>query len=343
MASPSPVRLARGPLMADIGGTAPTAEECAFLRRPAVGAVILFSRNYESPGQVSALVREFRSLRTPPLLVAVDQEGGRVQRFRHGFRTLPPLHALGTVYRSDPDLAKRLAGDAGRLMAAELRRVGVDFSFAPVLDLADPASLVIGDRAFHGDPTAITDLARPYVQGMASAGMRATGKHFPGHGGVRADSHHETPVDPRPLGDLWRSDLVPYRRLSPLLGGIMTAHVQFPAVDPRVPAYSGHWIRDVLRRRIGFGGAVFSDDLSMSGAADAGTPAERARVALDAGCDMVLVCNDPQAAREAADRLESSDLPHSAALENMAGTACETDDGELEALYAGLQPLLGIA
>ena len=343
MAAPAPVRLPLGPLMADVEGTALGVEECAFLRNPAVGAVILFSRNYETPGQVADLVREIRSLRTPPLLVAVDQEGGRVQRFRDGFRPLPPLYALGTMHRADPDRAVRLAGDAARLMAAELRRVGVDFSFAPVLDLADLRSHVIGNRAFHGDAAVVTDLARAYVRGMAGAGMRATGKHFPGHGGVRADSHLETPVDPRGLEDLWRSDLAPFRRLSPLLGGIMTAHVRFPAVDSRVPAYSGRWIREVLRDRIGFRGAVFSDDLTMRGAADADSPAERARLALAAGCDMVLVCNDPGAAREVADSLGPADFGHNAALDGMAGAACGADEAELAALSEGLGPLFGTA
>ncbi len=343
MADTAPVRLPLGPLMADVAGTALDAEECAFLRRPAVGAVILFSRNYESPRQVAGLVREIRSLRTPPLLVAVDQEGGRVQRFRDGFRPLPALYALGTAYRDDPVRARRLAEGAGRLMAAELRRVGVDFSFAPVLDLADLDSHVIGDRAFHGDAAVVADLARAYLQGMAGAGMRATGKHFPGHGGVRADSHMETPVDPRDLGDLWRSDLMPFRLLSPLLGGIMTAHVRFPAVDSRLPTYSGRWIREILRDRIGFRGAVFSDDLTMRGAADAESPAERARLALAAGCDMVLVCNDPAAARAVADSLEPADFPRNAALERMAGAVCEADEDELAALADDVQPLCGTA
>lgn len=343
MAPAAPVRLPLGPLMADVAGTALDAEECAFLRRPAVGAVILFSRNYESPGQVSDLVREIRSLRTPPLLVAVDQEGGRVQRFREGFRPLPPLFALGTAYRDDPVRARRLAEGAGRLMAAELRRTGVDFSFAPVLDLADLGSRVIGDRAFHQDAAVVTDLARAYVQGMAGAGMRATGKHFPGHGGVRADSHMETPVDPRPLEDLWQSDLVPFRLLSPLLGGIMTAHVRFPGVDSRLPSYSDRWIREILRDRIGFGGAVFSDDLTMRGAADAGSTVERARLALAAGCDMVLVCNDPAAARAVADSLGPAETGQGAALERMAGAPCGADEGELAALSDEVQPLFGAA
>ena len=325
-------RLPLGPVMVDVTGHVLTAEEREFLRHPALGAVILFSRNYESPAQVSALVSEIRDLRNPSLLVAVDQEGGRVQRFRTGFHPLPPLHALGARHDEEPEQAESLAHSAGRLMAAELRRVGVDFSFAPVLDVADLDSAVIGDRGFHARAAVIAALAKHYIAGMQSAGMHATGKHFPGHGGIHADSHLETPMDHRSLESLWESDLIPYRELAPLLGGVMTAHVRFPAVDDRVPTYSEFWIEEILRRRIGFRGVVFSDDLSMQGAADAGPAPERARRALAAGCDMVLVCNDPEAARAVAHSVESSQGAGRVNLAHMAGGEFRIEDHEVASL-----------
>ena len=330
-----------GALMADVAGPELDPSEREFLRHPAVGAIILFSRNYESPQQVAALVRDIHAQRTPPLPVAVDQEGGRVQRFRDGFSQLPPLRALGGLFEHDPGLAAELAYAAGRLMALELRQVGVDFSFAPVLDCADPHSRVIGDRGFHGDAKIITALARHYIGGMGSAGMRATGKHFPGHGGVVEDSHLETPEDRRTLADIWDRDLLPYRELHGLLGGVMTAHVRFPAVDANVPTYSACWIREVLRQRIGFRGIVFSDDLTMGGAADIGPPAERARLALAAGCDMVLVCNDNEAASAVADSLICHP-PRARMCDEMAANGDQTEaapTSETDALRRQLEPL----
>lgn len=311
--------------MADVAGLALTEEERDFLRHPAVGAVILFSRNFGSKAQVTELIRNIRGLREPPLLVAVDQEGGRVQRFKEGFHALPPLHALGAKYDEDPKTATELAYTAGCLMAAELRQVGIDFSFAPVLDTADLDSSIIGDRALHDRADIIAELAEPYIRGMESAGMRATGKHFPGHGGVRADSHLELPVDRRPWDEIWERDLLPYRKLAPILGGIMTAHVLFPEVDDDVPTFSGFWIRETLRQRIGFEGVVFSDDLTMKGAADVGPMPERARRAMAAGCDMVLVCNDPDGAREVAANLGPGTTGGADKLTAMAGSNPEID------------------
>ncbi len=316
--------------MADVAGLALTEEERDFLRHPAMGAVILFSRNFESKQQVTDLIRDIRELREPSLLVAVDQEGGRVQRFKQGFHALPPLHVLGAKYDQDPETAAELAYTAGRLMAAELRQVGVDFSFSPVLDTADLHSSVIGDRALHSRPDIITALAEPYIQGMNSAGMKATGKHFPGHGGVRADSHLELPVDNRSWEEIWEKDLLPYRKLARILGGVMTAHVLFPEVDGNVPTFSEFWIKDTLRRRIGFKGVVFSDDLTMKGAADAGTMSERARRAMAAGCDMVLVCNDAAAAREVAASLDTEHADGREILNAMTGGHSTIDDAEIE-------------
>ncbi len=334
-----------GPLMADVSGLALTGEERRFLRHPAIGAVILFRRNYTSPQQVVDLIREIKSLRSPPLLVAVDQEGGRVQRFREDFHPLPSLHTLGRLYEVDPHRARQLAWAAGRLMAAELRRVDVDFSFAPVLDIPRPGSGtdVIGNRAIHYEAQVVIELATDYIRGMSSSGMSATGKHFPGHGGVCEDSHRETPVDPRSIEELWQKDLRPYQSLCPWLGGVMTAHVQFPSVDERLPTYSGYWIRDVLRRQIGFQGVVFSDDLSMQGAATVPSPAHRARLALAAGCDMVLVCNHPPGAREVAKQLGKGPYSRHRALENMAGTGSRIDDEALSRLADALQPLFELA
>jgi len=282
--------------MLDVEGLALSPADAERLRDPLVGGVILFSRNFASPGQLRELVRSIRALRFPELLVAVDQEGGRVQRFREGFYPLPPLRFLGHQYDLDSERGRQLAFQAGWLMAAELLDAGVDFSFAPVVDLDYGMSEVIGDRSFHRDPEVVAQLATAYVQGMRRAGMVAVAKHFPGHGHVLADSHLHLPVDQRSLAEL-ADDLLPYERLiSRGVHGIMVAHVRYPQVDPQVASLSPYWMKTMLRDQAGFRGVIFSDDLSMRALAEEGDMPARARRSLEAGADMVLICNDPSAA-----------------------------------------------
>ena len=284
-----------GALMVDVAGTELSSEDLDVLRNPLVGSVILFTRNYRDPQQISALCGAIREVRNPPLLIAVDHEGGRVQRFREGFTRLPPVRLLGRRYDEDRRDALRKAHSIGWLMAAELRAVGVDFSFAPCVDLDYGLSEIIGDRAFHRDPQAVAALATAYMAGMREAGMAAVAKHFPGHGAVRADSHLALPVDRRPLADM-EGDLSPYRALiENQLPGIMAAHVEYSAVDPKPASLSSRWITGILRGTLGFHGCVFADDLSMAGAAASGDVVERARLALAAGCDVLPICNDREA------------------------------------------------
>ena len=294
-----------GPLMIDVAGTELTSEDLEILEHPLVGSVILFTRNYRNPQQISALCGAIRELRNPHLLIAVDHEGGRVQRFRDGFTRLPPVRVLGRRYDEDRRDALGKAHLLGWLMAAELRAVGVDFSFAPCVDLDYGLSEIIGDRAFHRDPQAVAALATAYMAGMREAGMAAVAKHFPGHGAVRADSHLALPVDRRPLADMER-DLSPYRLLiENQLPGIMAAHVEYTAVDPKPASLSRRWITDILRGNLGFHGCVFADDLSMAGAAAFGDIVARARLALAAGCDVLPICNDRDAVRTALRNLDA--------------------------------------
>lgn len=299
-----------GPLMIDVQGTALTAEERELLRHPAVGGVILFSRNYESPAQLGLLTASIHALRSPRLVIAVDHEGGRVQRFREQFSALPAMKRLGDHYDRDPADALRMAADLGWLMAAELRMAGVDFSFAPVLDLYTAHSRVINDRAFHAQPEVVARLAQAWVRGMHAAGMAAVGKHFPGHGTVEADSHHELPVDRRALQTLRTRDLLPFRLLVAAgIEGMMPAHILFPSVDGLPVGYSRAWLAGVLREELDFHGVIFSDDLSMSAAATLPDPAARAAAALAAGCDVCLVCNDRKAAVRVLDSLPADPRP----------------------------------
>lgn len=299
-----------GPVMLDIAGTELDDSDRALLCRRAVGGVILFSRNYRNVRQLTELTRQIHQLREslsprlPRLLIAVDHEGGRVQRFRYGFTALPSAALLASNYAHDARATRQLCADAGWLMAAELRACGVDMSFAPVLDLAGTRSEVIGDRAFAADPDTVISLARAYASGMSVAGMSAVGKHFPGHGGVSADSHVELPVDERDLATFLMNDLRPFSVLAEdELPGMMTAHLLVPEVDSHPVSFSSVWLQGILRKRLGYRGAVFSDDLSMHGAHGMGGPAQRAQAALHAGCDMVLVCNDRDAAKEVVDSI----------------------------------------
>ena len=294
-----------GPLMLDVRGTTLTDDDRKRLSHPLVGGVILFARNYENPAQLARLTAEIRALKSPPLLIAADQEGGRVQRFREGFTRLPPMRVLGQVYDAHPHQAKALAREAGYVMAAELRAHGVDLSFAPVLDLDYGVSSVIGDRAFHHDPQAVIELSHAVMQGMKDAGMAACGKHFPGHGYIVADSHVAIPVDERDYADIALHDLLPFKALIDMgLAAIMPAHVIYPKVDAAPAGFSAFWLQRVLRGELNFLGMVFSDDLTMEGAAVAGDITARTLAALKAGCDMALICNRPDLADEVLARLD---------------------------------------
>ncbi len=288
-----------GPVMLDVVGKTLTAEDVARLQHPLVGGVILFARNYESPSQLCELTAAIRAVRSPPLLIAVDHEGGRVQRFREGFTRIPPMRELGKIWDEHPQRARHLAQQAGYVLAAELRACGVDFSFTPVLDVDYGQSSVIGDRAFHRDPQVIADLAHSLLLGLKQGGMHTVGKHFPGHGYVQADSHLAIPVDEREFVDIELCDLIPFRRMMDYgLTAVMPAHVIYPKVDSQPAGFSPVWLKQVLREQLGFEGVIFSDDLSMEGASVAGGIVQRASAALNAGCDMVLVCNKPDSADE---------------------------------------------
>lgn len=301
-----------GPVMLDLVGTSITPEEREMLKHPQTGGVILFTRNYESPEQIAALVAEIHSLRSPHLLVSVDHEGGRVQRFRDGFTHIPPAAVYGKAYAEDKKKAKQLAHKCGWLMAAECRAVGIDMSFAPVLDIGIGVSGVIGDRAYHSKPEIIAQLAHEYMSGMNQAGMSATGKHFPGHGSVKEDSHIGHPVDSRSLEDIMMEDVIPFERMIHFgLAAVMPAHVVYPAVDDKPAGYSSIWLQQILRQKLDFQGVIFSDDLSMEAAGVAGGYADRAGRALQAGCDMVLVCNHTDAAQQVLESLENYSNPAS--------------------------------
>lgn len=289
-----------GPVMLDVEGLQLTDADRTRLSHPHVGAVILFARNYSNPEQVRHLITEIKSLRTPELLVAVDQEGGRVQRFQEGFTRLPPAAHFGECWLQDKQTAPMHAFKSAYQMANELIEVGVDFSFAPVFDVNTEQSEVIGDRCFHPNPTVASELLGAYIDGMHTAGMVAIAKHFPGHGGVTGDSHHCLPVDQRLIEDIQAHDLIPYKQLVDEIQGVMTAHVLFEECANDIPTYSNYWLQTILREQLKFDGVVFSDDLSMQGAMDAqddnGSIVESAQRAIYAGCDMVLVCNRPDLA-----------------------------------------------
>lgn len=293
-----------GPVMLDVAGTRLTDAERERLLDPLVGGVILFARNFADSETLIELTSEIRALRKPALLIAVDHEGGRVQRFRtDGFTRLPAMAVLGRLWEGDHVAALDAARSTGFVLAAELIAHGVDLSFAPVLDLDYGCSRVVGDRSFHRDPQVVASLAGALCAGMQEAGMGSVGKHFPGHGFVEADSHHEIPVDQRDFDAVWDADIQPYRhRLLRRLSGVMPAHVIYERIDPRPAGFSSFWLQEVLRARLGFDGVIFSDDLTMEGATVAGDIVARARSAFDAGCDMVLICNRPDLAADLLDR-----------------------------------------
>ena len=287
-----------GPVMLDLEGLTLTSEEEALLLHPLVGGVIYFARNYESPEQIQALAQAIREIR-PELLLAVDQEGGRVQRFKEGFTPLPAMQQFLPLYRKNAQAALSLVENTGWLMASELLSVGVDFSFAPVLDLDDHHCEVIANRSFSPKAEETLSLTGAFLAGMHAAGMATTGKHFPGHGSVAGDSHLLLPVDKRGFDEIASKDLLPFVGLQSHLDALMPAHILFPKVDDKQPVgFSSYWLQTVLRTDLGYKGVTFIDDLSMEGAVGAGTYTERAQLALDAGCDMVLVCNNRAGALE---------------------------------------------
>lgn len=308
-----------GALMLDIEGKTLSAEDIELLKAPQTGGLILFGRNIESPAQVRALTDHIRAVR-PEILIAVDQEGGRVRRLKeqHGFTALPAMGRLGELYQNDQAQALIYAQVCGWLMATEVLAVGIDFSFAPVLDI-DDMSDVIGDRGFAKNPQDINILAKAFMQGMKAAGMATTGKHFPGHGSVKADSHVAAAIDNRSFAEIEQHDMQPFKQLMPSLDAIMPAHVIYPQVDPNPAGFSEFWIQKILRQQLGFDGVLFSDDLSMQAACVAGGADARIQAALKAGCDMGLVCNNREAACVALEGIQNLALPNQSRLEKMRG------------------------
>ncbi|MEG0341606.1 beta-N-acetylhexosaminidase [Acinetobacter sp. TY2] len=315
-----------GALMLDIAGTELTQEDIELLQAPQVGGVILFTRNIKSLAQVRALTDHMRQVR-PEILIAVDQEGGRVQRLKTGFTLLPAMGHFGELYLTEPEKAIQLAEQCGWLMAIEVLAVGIDFSFAPVLDIND-ISDVIGDRAFAKNVQDIVPLAQAFMTGMHRAGMATTGKHFPGHGSVKADSHVAAAIDSRSYDEIYAQDMQSFIQLKPQLDALMPAHVIYENVDPNPAGFSPFWIQKILRQTLKFDGVLFSDDLSMQAACVAGNADARIRAALDAGCDMGLVCNNRESACVALAGIENLPLPNQERLERMRGKIPKIQIGE---------------
>ena len=315
-----------GALMLDIAGTELTQEDIELLQAPQVGGVILFTRNIKSLAQVRALTDHMRQVR-PEILIAVDQEGGRVQRLKTGFTLLPAMGHFGELYLTEPEKAIQLAEQCGWLMAIEVLAVGIDFSFAPVLDIND-ISDVIGDRAFAKNVQDIVPLAQAFMTGMHRAGMATTGKHFPGHGSVKADSHVAAAIDSRSYDEIYAQDMQSFIQLKPQLDALMPAHVIYENVDPNPAGFSPFWIQKILRQTLKFDGVLFSDDLSMQAACVAGNADARIRAALDAGCDMGLVCNNRESACVALVGIENLPLPNQERLVRMRGKIPKIQIGE---------------
>ncbi len=298
-----------GPVMLDVQSTSLSQEDKEIIQHPLVGGLILFTRNYQSPEQIADLNQQIRVAAKKPMLIAVDHEGGRVQRFRDGFSLIPAMGKLWQMSDANLDLAKELAKQSAILMALEVQAVGIDISFAPVLDINN-ISDVIGDRSFHQQPQYVTELAEAFINGLHQVGMKATGKHFPGHGSVKADSHVDLPIDTRSKAEIFQQDLVPFQQLiaKQKVDALMPAHVIFPDVDSQAVGFSRYWLQDILREKLGFNGVIFSDDLSMQGAASAGGYVERAEAAQDAGCDMLLLCNNRDGCVDVLDNANISNL-----------------------------------
>lgn len=305
----------RGPVMADVQAFRLNEEEKQRLIDPAVGGVILFRRNFENINQLKELVKEIKALRTPELIIAVDHEGGRVQRFINGFTRLPAMNVLGGIWdKEGAEAAKRQAEQTGWVLATELSACGIDLSFTPVLDLNWGQCAVIGNRSFHADAEVVSELALALQKGLNRGGMKSCGKHFPGHGFVEGDSHHTLPQDDRTLAELEAADIVPFGRLSAAgMAAVMPAHVVYPAIDAQPAGFSATWLKTILRRKIGFNGVIFSDDLTMEGAVGAGSIKNRARLSFEAGCDIVLVCNRPDLVDELREGFEMPANPDLAA------------------------------
>lgn len=286
-------------LFIDIDGTILTDEDKQTLLHPAVSGVILFSRNFHNINQLEQLTEEIRTLKNPRLLVSVDQEGGSVQRFRQYFTKLPSFSDIGDIYQTHPSIGKKILIEHAYIMVEELKSVGVDLSFTPVVDIGNKKSKVLENRTFSDSPEVVTKLALVYIQAMREKGMIAVAKHFPGHGGVDEDSHFQLPVDKRELSSIWESDLLPYRELiKNNLQAVMMAHVIFESIDKEAAGYSKFFIKDILRKKLGFTGLIFSDDLSMKGAKKKGGIITRSRSAMQAGCDILLICNDRRSVKE---------------------------------------------
>ena len=319
-----------GPIMMDVHGTLLTEEDKELLSHPLIGGLILFTRNYQSPKQLAELVNNIRLAANKPLLIAVDHEGGRVQRFRDGFSTIPAMGKL--IEYADHDIAKaqQLAKQSGALMALEVQAIGIDISFAPVLDI-NGISEVIGQRSFHSQPEMVTPLALSFIEGMHSVGMKATGKHFPGHGSVQADSHVDLPIDNRSFEEITAQDLIPFQQLIATnnVDALMPAHVIYPEVDNKSVGFSRIWLQDILRQQFKFNGVIFSDDLSMEAAGSIGGYVERSEAAQEAGCDMLLLCNNRLALINV---IDNAQLIHDSTSEKRIAQMLKTTDNSWQAM-----------